>query len=286
MEKAMDAFSKADEVGVEEDDSGIVEVRMLRASEVHELLEDSITEPPPSEAVGTPETVPPPRTEPTITPPVESTPVITPPPSPPPSTEVDHSTVKTDTPIAPKREIETPVEPDPTPSSTTQMPTAPPTEPTITPVADSTRESPIPEVDAILSKIPKYLTDPKIRDIVTDLTNFYAELKQVRVDLDQVSSHLDEEVRNHRNTAEVKRISYESLEEQLRLAKQEWTDAKKEFERADNRREKEIATRNKRIKEIEKRINKTEGAIDKRVRELQKEEEKLAKQAEMKSLDG
>ncbi|MBD3405265.1 MAG: hypothetical protein GF411_03900 [Candidatus Lokiarchaeota archaeon] len=39
MEKARQAFERAKEVGIEEDSSGIVESRMVRASEVRELLE-------------------------------------------------------------------------------------------------------------------------------------------------------------------------------------------------------------------------------------------------------
>jgi len=39
MDKAKAAFAKADAVGIDEDDSGVVETRMLRASEVKELME-------------------------------------------------------------------------------------------------------------------------------------------------------------------------------------------------------------------------------------------------------
>lgn len=39
MEKAMEAFERADEVGIDEEGTGVVETRMLRASEVRELLE-------------------------------------------------------------------------------------------------------------------------------------------------------------------------------------------------------------------------------------------------------
>ena len=46
MEKAMEVFSKADQVTPQESQSGIVEERMLRASEVHELLEKMQSEQP------------------------------------------------------------------------------------------------------------------------------------------------------------------------------------------------------------------------------------------------
>ncbi|MFW9890042.1 MAG: zinc ribbon domain-containing protein, partial [Candidatus Thorarchaeota archaeon] len=41
LEKAREAFARAEEVGIEEGDEGIVETRMLRASEVRELLESA-----------------------------------------------------------------------------------------------------------------------------------------------------------------------------------------------------------------------------------------------------
>jgi hypothetical protein len=53
MEKAMEAFSRADSVGLEEEGSGVVETRMLRASEVKELLEG------PDEPVPIPPAAPP-----------------------------------------------------------------------------------------------------------------------------------------------------------------------------------------------------------------------------------
>jgi hypothetical protein len=41
LEKAREAFARAEEVGIEEEGTGVVETRMLRASEVRELLEAS-----------------------------------------------------------------------------------------------------------------------------------------------------------------------------------------------------------------------------------------------------
>jgi len=41
LEKAREAFARAEDVGIDEDGTGIVETRMLRASEVRELLESS-----------------------------------------------------------------------------------------------------------------------------------------------------------------------------------------------------------------------------------------------------
>ncbi|MFW9967636.1 MAG: hypothetical protein ACFFEA_10830 [Candidatus Thorarchaeota archaeon] len=41
LEKAREAFARAEDVGIDEDGTGIIETRMLRASEVRELLESS-----------------------------------------------------------------------------------------------------------------------------------------------------------------------------------------------------------------------------------------------------
>ncbi|MFX1368450.1 MAG: hypothetical protein ACFFAY_07640 [Promethearchaeota archaeon] len=41
LEKAQEAFARAEEVGIDEEGEGVIETRMLRASEVRELLESS-----------------------------------------------------------------------------------------------------------------------------------------------------------------------------------------------------------------------------------------------------
>jgi hypothetical protein len=43
LEKAQEAFARAEDVGIDEDGTGIIETRMLRASEVRELLESAST---------------------------------------------------------------------------------------------------------------------------------------------------------------------------------------------------------------------------------------------------
>ena len=87
---------------------------------------------------------------------------------------------------------------------------------------------------------------------------------------------MESEVQDYWNLAEVKRINFESLEEQTRLAKQEWTDASKVYQTAKKRLDNETSSREKRIKDIEKRIDKTEDSIRKRIKELEKEKEKMA----------
>ncbi len=283
-EKAMQAFSRADHITTTESKSGIVEERMLRASEVHEMLEKMAAEPEPQEPE--PEIV-----EPIVTsPPAAAEPYISPATTPDLVTEERHVPVIDKPKIIPiiDEPIASPIiesAPEPLkqqapaasesvmPSTSPTMepvPASPISKPAVVSVDKSSFDKSVPEVDAILSKIKEHLADEKIKDYVTRLTPLYVELKLVRSEMETVLSQLDEELRNYRNTAEVKRITYENLEEQIRLAKESYADAKKEFERAESRREKECSTRQKRIKDIEKRIGRGEDAIEKRVHELEK----------------
>jgi chromosome segregation ATPase len=138
----------------------------------------------------------------------------------------------------------------------------------------------VPEVEVIEMKISdaEYLKDGKISTTLTDLKHLYIELKQANSDLSTVDAHLENDVHNCRNSAEVKRIHYESIQEQARLAKEEWNAADKEYRAAQDRKKKEISTRQKRIEKIQKSINKAESTVEKRVRDLDKEKEKLAQQ--------
>ncbi|MGY5874381.1 MAG: hypothetical protein RTU30_01435 [Candidatus Thorarchaeota archaeon] len=289
MEKAREAFSRADEVGIEEADSGIVEVRMLRASEVHELMGETKTEPQPTSVEPAEPSKPatPPMVESPPSPPPE-TPAVTPPiteSEPPRSPVIEPPPAQPETRVEPAREREPPAKLSPerideptAQASKVEVTPKPPVSAATIPTTDASLEKPIPEIDALLSKIPEHLTDDRVKYLTTELTHLHIELRKIKSDLESVSVHLDEEVRNNRNAAEVKRLHFESLEEQLRLAKEELQAAKKEFGRVNNLRDNEVSTRIKRIKEIEKRIGRYEDAILKRGRELQKEKEKLAKQ--------
>jgi chromosome segregation ATPase len=106
---------------------------------------------------------------------------------------------------------------------------------------------------------------------LTDLRHLHVELKQANTDLATVNAHLENDVQNCRNSAEVKRIHYESIQEQARLAKEEWNASDKEYRAAQDRKKKEISTRQKRIEKIKKSISKAESTVDKRVRDLEKE---------------
>lgn len=279
LEKAKEAFARADKVGIEETGEGIIETRMLRASEVQELMgelesqrQTSVAPPPSAPATPPPSTmqVPP------ASPPPQSAPSRTEPIKPEPSAPVQETT---------KPPPEMIITPEPKPASPPQKPPMPDfsarapstAAPSAKPVATPTKTS-IPEIQSILSSVtdPEYLQDSQIKETVNDLTNLHTEMTQFNSDLDAVRSRLQSEVRDYWNVAEVKRIHFESIEEELRLAKQEWNDSIKVYQQAEKRMKNEVSSREKRIKDIEKRIEKTEGNIEKRVKELDKEKEKLA----------
>jgi len=297
LEKAREAFARAEEVGIEETGEGIIETRMLRASEVQELMGDlesqrqavepkpaaqpSAVQPSasaPSEAPGPPSMsaqptrpmTPPGTTGPPSKPASSSQPM-----GPPGTAQFTSQPTPTQQPISapPDKPLSKPeiiATPEPKPVISTK-PTPPPSR-----KSDLTSKARIPQVDTLMSEIPDsdFLKDTTIKDSFNDLTNQYTELAQFKSDLDSVQTRLESEVRDCWNQAEVKRINFESLEEQMRLAKQEWTDASKVFQTAQKRMENELASREKRIKEIEKRIGKTEDNIRKRTKELEKEREK------------
>lgn len=276
MEKAMEAFAKADKVGIEEEGEGIIETRMLRASEVQELMGELETQRDATPAM--PATPPPaasaPPTAAPATPPGSAPPGATGPPSPSPAQPQPTA------PVGPPA-AKTPA-PEPKPTAQPPMTKVAAKAPTLTPPplrpAPKPTASSIPEISSILSGLPDpdYRQDPQIIGIVNDLKNLHTELAQFNSDLDTVRSRLESEVQDYWNVAEVKRIHFESLEEQLRLAKQEWNDATKVYQQSEKRMKNEVSSREKRIKDIQKRIEKAEGGIEKRVKDLDKEKEKQA----------
>ena len=276
MEKAKEAFAKADKVGIEEEGEGIIETRMLRASEVQELMGDLEQQ----KTVAEPQQITPPPASPAPTSPLSGT--AGPPPGAAPSVQ------PSGTPGPPKAAPQAPpvqhskptlmekpvgMAPSPGPKPTMSAPSAaqPPT-----PKRDVPSKARIPKVDALMSEIAdsEFLKDTIIRDSFNDLTNQYTELVQFKTDLDSVSTRMESEVQDYWNLAEVKRINFESLEEQTRLAKQEWSDSSKVYQTAKKRLDNETSSREKRIKDLDKRIEKTEDSIRKRIKELEKEKEK------------
>jgi hypothetical protein len=301
MEKAREAFARAEGVGIDEaDGSGVVETRMLRASEVRELMgEEAVIgqETVPS-AQPAPQATPTPQPAAQTPPPVQTPPPATPtvpsgaPPGAPSTAPAKPATVaptpqpaSTPPPTAPtvnKTEPvtthEPPVQAPPTPTRV-QVPVKPATPaPVATSPSSITLDAKVPEIEEVLSQIsePEDLQDSKIKDLIASLTTQHAELRKVKEDLSNVSTRLDEFVRSCQNDAEVKRIHYESLCEQERFAKQEYESAKKEYERVDKRRKKEISNLEGKVKSVEKNISKSEDAVKKRIAELDKVREKIA----------
>jgi len=302
MEKAKEAFAKAESVGIDEaEGSGIIEPRMLRASEVRELMGEGavISQDLKPTAQPAPSISP---TPPTATPPHVSTPApaspiptATPPaaPSMPPGMGATPQT--TPTPKPSPMPTPTTNKPEPAVISTPHVETPPPTAPPNIPIKPSTPiisssssislDARVPEIEEVLSQVsePEDLQDSKIKDLVASLTTQHAELRKVKEDFTNVSTRLDEFVRSCFNDAEVKRIHYESLCEQERFAKQEYESSKKEYERVDKRRKKEISLLEDKVKNVEKNITKTEDTVQKRIEELDKVREKITQLQEQGS---
>ncbi len=298
MEKAKEAFARAEKVGIQEEGGDIVETRMLRASEVRELMQDMPTQPQtPQQPIDRPQGPPMNRSANTVheTPPVVTakstpmqtfaekerippTPAATGPPSPlmtkPSGTMVTPQKIS----VAEDKQS-TILKENTSMSPDAQVSTKSPS--TIAPTVASrptTRDAQTQEMNEILACITHQedLQDGKIKDFLTELANLHREIQLVTANQIAITSQLDARVQESHNKSEVKRIHYESINEQLRLAKQEWDDAKGEFEKAENRRKKEVSALEDKIKNIQKRIDKAEGGVKKRVGELNKVREKIA----------
>ncbi|MHA2241664.1 MAG: zinc-ribbon domain-containing protein [Candidatus Thorarchaeota archaeon] len=307
LEKAQEAFARAEDVGIAEGDSGIVETRMLRASEVRELM-DNMSELAESSQHQTPDMMQPPGSTEPVSPPIPSTqdleegilgsksalidrPEPPPPAAPPPEPPIETAVQQGFAPIAPagappRAAGAPPGAAGAPPGAAAPKPTPEPTPPPVTPepvmaaAVSPPVDGPVPEVEAIVAKIhdPEYFSDSSVSKGLVDLRHLHIERKQVEVELEGVRTRQETEVLNYRNAVEVKRIRQESLHEEARHAKEEWNDAEKELRRAEDRKKKEISSREKRIEKIQKNISKAESDIEKRVRALNKEKEKLAKE--------
>ncbi|MHA1934434.1 MAG: zinc-ribbon domain-containing protein [Candidatus Thorarchaeota archaeon] len=298
LEKAQEAFARAEDVGIAEGDSGIVETRMLRASEVRELMEN-MSELAESSQHQTPDMMQPPGSTEPLAPPIPTTqdleegilgsksalidhPEPPPPAAPPPAApSLEPAAPPGFAPVSPAGTPPGAVVPKQTPE-----PTPPPVtpEPVIAAAVSPPIDGPVPEVEALVAKIhdPEYFSDSSVSKGLVDLRHLHIELKQVEAELEGVRTRQEAEVLNYRNAVEVKRIRHESLQEEARHAKEQWSDAGKEFSRAEDRKKKEISSREKRVEKIQKNISKAESDIEKRVRILNKEKEKLAKQEKEK----
>ena len=297
LEKAKDAFQRADQVGIEEGDGGIVETRMLRASEVRELMasmanlqdetmfqEPELTIQPESPPQRAPETGIPPGVTPQ---PIEGdmasakpilagqpTSVSKIPPKAAPKMEPQGSEVGV-SPMPPPRAMPALQAKEPI-AEVTPPPVAP--EPVIKTAVNMQTQDAESKIGSAMTRIPdpEYLNDAKLGPMLLDHKIIQNKLTQIESELGSVRAHQDAEVQKYHNAAEAKRIHYESLKEQLDQAKQELIDAGKEYYESENRKKKELGGREKELKKLQKSISKSEAAIDKRVRELDSKKETLA----------
>lgn len=305
MEKAQEAFARAEQVGIQEEDGDIVETRMLRASDVRELMQEVTNQPQAPHRPAERTTVQPLQKQTQI--PRETPPGMASKVTPfetareqtnarPASMTIGPSLAKPEPPRMTSVPSETHFSPDRQNLLKQQPPERKPplqyansamtAEPSAMPSVSKAHDTPIHEMDAIRAYItqPEDLLDSKIKDSITELTSLHREKQQVLADQVSISSQLEARVRDSQNKSEVKRLEYESINEQMRLAKQEWDDAKEEFEKAENRRKRELSALDERIKNIQKRIEKAEGAVKKRVGELNKVREKIIQLQKQDSL--
>ncbi len=295
LEKAKEAFNRADQVGIEEGDGGIVETRMLRASEVRELMasmanlqdETMFQEP---ELTTQPDLPPqkPPGIPPIVTPqPVEKDIPSTAPVSTSPPTPVSKPLPKAVPQLEPQvGEVE--ISPGPPsramPALQAKEPIAKVAPPPVAP-KPVVEAAVIGQTQEVGNKIespvagihdPEYLNDAKLGPMLLDHKIIQNKLKQIESELGSVRSHQDAEVQKYHNAAEAKKIHYESLKGQLDQAKQDLIDAGKKYYESENRKKKEVGGREKELKKLQKSISKSEAAIEKRVRELDSKKGKRA----------
>lgn len=288
FEKAKEIFEQAEEYGIEEGGPGIVETRMLRASEVRELL-DSVAEMPQdpelqaSPSLGLPG-------EPETAAPAVPTPqdieesilgskstLVEQKPEPEPPVTVEPVIPDAPTPFAP---VEPPAKSEVAYQPPAEPAAAPPPEPVSPPLV---QRAPFePEVSDTLETDlpdPAYANDPKIKKAIADIRQSNVELQRVEYELEGIRSQLDTEVESYRAMAEEKRMRYEGLREQTLLAKKESELATKDHNDAEKRRKKKVSTEEKRIDKLRKQIKKHEGARTKRIGELEKEKQRAAERA-------
>jgi len=297
LEKARNAFHRADQVGIEEGDGGIVEPRMLRASEVRELMasmanlqDETITREP--ELKIQPELSPQRASETGIPP------IVIPQPIEGDITNTEPILVDQPAPVS-KLPLKAESRMEPQGGEVGTLPKSPPRampalqakEPIAEVAPQPVAPQPVIEAAAIvqtqeienktelpLTRIhdPEYLNDAKLGPMLLDHKIIHNELKQIESELNSVRLHQNAEVQKYHNAAETKRIHYGSLKEQLNQAKQELIDAGKEYYESENRRKKEVGSREKQFKKLQKSISKSEAAIEKRIRELDSKKRKNA----------
>ena len=279
LEKAREAFAIADKSDVE--------TRMLRASEVRQLMAEASTAPQTPAA-------PPPRAAPMTEPPRPAPPrPARPIESAPPASAQKPPGVTAEEPAAtPRPPSAMPPGPRPTISRNglsedeSELETI--REPVFKPAPPAPLRPPAPAAPAAIppqrpspSRVPQeavtsrssYSGDSRIRDVESDITHFNQQLQQFESELETTRSRLDAEVERFRAAAESKKTKADNLEDDLRRAKNEWSETDKDYRKAKSRRDKEVEDAGKRIEDQKKRVKNAEAAREKRIREIEKEKQ-------------
>ena len=243
LEKAQEAFEEGETADPDE--------RMLLASEIKELMaegsaESIVEEKPAPVDAPTPSTpIPPP-----------SIPEVVPTPEPQPAPEVSTNIPEP---------LETPVAPTPT-----ETPPTPTPEPPVIEESAATGFSPVttqpPVTDPDLDK--------RIQEIDSDIAQFTIQVQQYQTELEEIRSRNEGNIKWANTVAEQKRIRVDSLEDDLRRAKEEFNLASKDLRNGKNRMKKEVSDAEKRVSDLQKRITNAGKAREKRLKEIEKEKAK------------
>ena len=239
LEKAQEAFAKAEDVDIDE--------RMLKASELKELMADG-----PASLVTTP--VP----EPPVTTSVPEPPVTTSVPEPPVTTPVPEPPVMTPSPESSIESTETPID-----SSL---------EPAIPEISEVESEPPIHSPETPISVLDQH-EDKRIREVDSDIVHYKSQIQQLNSELEEMRTYYNADVKWLRTVVEQKRIRLKKIEVDLDGAKREFNRAQKEFREADKLKKHRISEIEKRIDNQGKRVKNAEKVRDKRLREIEKEKQ-------------
>ncbi|MHA1928548.1 MAG: hypothetical protein ACTSV2_08215 [Candidatus Thorarchaeota archaeon] len=239
LEKAQEAFAKADDVDIDD--------RMLRASELKELMADG-----PASLVTAP------VAEPIVATPVAEPIVATPVAEPIVATPVAEPTVATPAPESPVALTET----------STDFSSEPPDPET----SEVESEHSIPSPEVPHSVLDQH-EDRRIREVDSDIVNYKLQAQQLNAELDERRIQYSADVKWLRTVVEQKRMHLKKIEVNLDGAKRALNEAQKEFREAEKLKKQQISEMEKRITSQSKRITNAEKARDKRLKEIEKEKQ-------------
>ena len=271
FEKAQEAFSR--------DKSAEGDERMLRASEMHELMKELPTELSPESSISA---QPPVISKEPVPEVIEPKPVSKPLPSES-SSPIEKPLPKTISPpeMTPAEESrkeklthtsQEPVQKS-TPEPERSITSKPESAPMAAPVDTSAKR--IERAPATPKTVDVKVTSPQEDKVVTELSSnierFQQQMQQLEDELETMKGNHDEERRRLSTVTEAKRIQIQVIQGDLIQAKNELEDAKKKLQSATNRMKSEIKDAEKKISAQKKRIDNAEKALKKRQSELEKE---------------